>query len=267
MSGEDLAGAPVYAEVASPSRFSLWDVGGALLAGFLGMILSAFFYPIALMLPGFPATALRNIVTSHYHLGRIAIIASLAGYAAIFLSLLWRGKRRGLSAREIGFAPFAGRWILVIVGLMVGLRLVSGVFHFMLTDTDVGRSVNIAKSMLPGGFAWNAAMAFMIVVLAPLTEELFFRVVLFGSLTRFLPRIAAAVLSVVIFAALHTQYSLIGGWLALVLTGDVAILGAALMWLYLRSGSIWPSVLLHALNNGVTLAALLVFLSSNPVPA
>ncbi|MEG3806655.1 type II CAAX endopeptidase family protein [Aerococcus mictus] len=190
----------------------------------------------------------------------------LCGYSVIFLFLLWRGRRRGLSAGEMGFTAFGWRWLAVILALALTLRFVSGAFHLLLSDADVGRSVEIARAMMPGGLGWNMATAIMIVVVAPVTEELFFRVALYGSLTRYLPRIAAAVLSVVIFAALHTQYSTAGGWLALVLTGDVALLGAGLMWLYLRSGSIWPSVIMHGLSNGMTLAALLVFLSTQPAP-
>jgi membrane protease YdiL (CAAX protease family) len=245
-------------------RFSLWDILGALLAAVIGMVVSAFAYFFVLILLGYPASALRGLLP--LHLGRMAIVASLAGYAAIFLFLIWRGRRRGLSAREMGFAPFAWHWLAAVAAILVGLRIVSGFLHFMLTDADVTKSVEIAKSMMPGGFTWNALTVILIVVFAPLTEELFFRVALFSSLTRFLPRIASAVISVIVFAALHTQYSTIGGLLALVLTSDIAFLGAALMWLYLQSRSIWPSVMLHAVSNGLTVAALLVFLSSRPVP-
>jgi membrane protease YdiL (CAAX protease family) len=246
------------------ARFSLWDILGALLAGVAGVLASAAIYPIILLLQSVPVSALRGIVP--VHLERIAIVSSVAGYAAIFLFLIWRGRRRGFGARDMGFAPFAWRWLAAAALILVGLRIVSGVLHFTLTDADVGKSIAIAKAMMPGGFFWNSATAVLIVVFAPLTEELFFRVALFGSLTRFLPRIGAAVISVVVFAALHTQYSTAGGWLALVLTSDVGLLGAALMWLYLRSRSIWPSVLLHAVSNGLTVAALLAFLSSKPVP-
>jgi membrane protease YdiL (CAAX protease family) len=257
----------VAAEVLAPAaRFSLWDVAGALLAGFCGMAVSAAIYPLALLLQGVPAVVLRAVVVSPYHLGRMGVVAALCGYSVIFMFLLWRGRRRGLSAGEMGFTAFGWRWLAVILALALTLRFVSGAFHLLLSDADVGRSVEIARAMMPGGLGWNMATAVMIVVVAPVTEELFFRVALYGSLTRYLPRVAAAVLSVVIFAALHTQYSTAGGWLALVLTGDVALLGAGLMWLYLRSGSIWPSVIMHGLSNGMTLAALLVFLSTQPAP-
>lgn len=86
----------------------------------------------------------------------------------------------------------------------------------------------------------------LIVVAAPLSEEVCFRGMLFGGLRQRLPRIAAALLSAVIFGALHA------------ITGLSAVppliaFGFVLALLFEKTGSIVPGILLHMLNNSVAL--------------
>src|SRR6202012_3953446 len=88
----------------------------------------------------------------------------------------------------------------------------------------------------------------LIVIAAPIAEEICFRGMLFGGLREKLPRIAAALICGLIFGALHA------------LTGGSAlppliVLGFLLAVLYERTGSIIPGMLLHMLNNIVALAS------------
>jgi uncharacterized protein len=88
----------------------------------------------------------------------------------------------------------------------------------------------------------------LIAVAAPISEEIFFRGMLFGGLRRRMPRLLAALLSATVFGALHA------------FTGISAVppliaFGFILALLYEKTGSIVPGILLHALNNSVALAA------------
>ena len=80
----------------------------------------------------------------------------------------------------------------------------------------------------------------VIVVWGPFVEEVFFRGFLLGALVGPLGAIRAAVLSSAIFAAAHI---LVGAMIPIFIT---ALL---LSWLYLRTRSIWPPLMMHAAQN------------------
>jgi uncharacterized protein len=86
----------------------------------------------------------------------------------------------------------------------------------------------------------------LLVILAPISEEVCFRGMLFGGLRERLPRISAALLSGLIFGALHA----VSGVSAV---PPLIIFGFLLALLYERTGSIVPGIILHMLNNSVAL--------------
>ena len=84
----------------------------------------------------------------------------------------------------------------------------------------------------------------MVCVAAPVIEEFFFRGFLYTALRRRLPTIAAAVIVGVLFGSVHIPT---GAEAAPVL----AVLGLMLCLVYEKTGSIYPCIALHALQNGV----------------
>lgn len=105
--------------------------------------------------------------------------------------------------------------------------------------------------VLAGPPGWQALLAGTLLV--PLVEELAFRgVILAGLLGRGRP--AAIGLSAVIFAAFHVPGWVLLGWspqpLALLWAGlNMTLFGLLLGFVFTRSRSIWPCLLLHAGNN------------------
>ena len=98
------------------------------------------------------------------------------------------------------------------------------------------------------GFGAIPVQILLIVFAASITEEICFRGFLFGGLRQRFPRLAAALLSAVIFGSLHA------------LTGVSAVppliaFGFVMALLYEKTGSIVPGILLHMLNNSVALLA------------
>ena len=61
--------------------------------------------------------------------------------------------------------------------------------------------------------------------------------------------VRVAALSSAAFAALHMQYG-IGGQFV------IFAIGLTLSWIRMRSGSLWPAIVCHALNNAVALVAM-----------
>ena len=80
-------------------------------------------------------------------------------------------------------------------------------------------------------------------VVGPMFEEFLFRGVIYGNLRRALPVGPAMAVSAFIFALVH------GDFMAIL---PLAGLGAMFAALYEKTGSLWPSMVCHALWNGAT---------------
>lgn len=133
------------------------------------------------------------------------------------------------------FRPSALKWMGAAI---VVYLLFAAVYSSLIVEP---KQEDIAK-----GFGAVPVQVLLIVILAPVSEEVCFRGMLFGGLRERLPRLAAALLSGVIFGGLHA------------LTGITAVpplivFGLVLALLYERTGSILPGILLHVLNNCVAL--------------
>jgi uncharacterized protein len=92
-----------------------------------------------------------------------------------------------------------------------------------------------------------AVLAFLVAVVVPVGEEMFFRGFVLGALRRALNRHAAVAVSAVFFALAHLQ---------VVELVPILILGLVLGYLYDLTGSLIPGMIAHGLNN---LAAILAF--------
>ncbi len=111
---------------------------------------------------------------------------------------------------------------------------------------DVTRDLGFGEGVLG-----STAAALLIVVAAPISEEMFFRGFLFAGVRSSAPFIVAAVISSGIWGLFH--YTGPDSW-GVVL--QLAVFGVALSWLYERTGSIWPTIGVHALNNAIAFALL-----------
>jgi CAAX protease family protein len=87
------------------------------------------------------------------------------------------------------------------------------------------------------------------VFVAPFCEEVFFRGFVFPGLRRKMPVALAIVTSALLFAVAHAD---IGSFAVLLVIG---LLLAFVCW---RSGSIWPGMPLHMLNNGIGAISILL---------
>jgi membrane protease YdiL (CAAX protease family) len=97
----------------------------------------------------------------------------------------------------------------------------------------------------------TVAAGILIIAAAPISEEIFFRGFLFGGFRRSLSFPIAAVLSGAIFGLFHYTGS---GSLAVL--PQLAFLGFALCWVYEETGSIYPTIALHMLNNTLAFVVL-----------
>nr|WP_269204652.1 CPBP family intramembrane glutamic endopeptidase [Motilibacter deserti] len=97
-----------------------------------------------------------------------------------------------------------------------------------------------------------AVVAVLSVVVAPVVEELLFRGLLLRGLMTRLRFWPAALISSALFGLMHAPTALTGAPAVVLHTGA---LGLVLCLLTRRTGRLVPAVLVHALHNGLALAA------------
>ena len=144
--------------------------------------------------------------------------------------------------------PTTRQWVLTAL-LSVALWLVAGgllelqqlVVPFPPELLDQFRALHAA---LQPKSVWDAVLSVAAIAIAPaVAEELLVRGILLPSLDRAAPRTLALVLSAAAFAGLHLDgYRM----------GFTFLLGLALGWLRLRSGTLLLPLFVHALFNSIT---------------
>jgi len=133
-----------------------------------------------------------------------------------------------LAAVLLGLAlPIAGGWLT---------RWIAGGHEVVQDVKQIGGAASLALRL---------PLVVVVVSLGPLVEELLFRGALLSALLRRVGAGWAIALSSLLFACVHLP-DLGFLWYAV---PNLALLAAGLAWLRLRSGSLWPAVVAHGVNN------------------
>ena len=133
--------------------------------------------------------------------------------------------------------------------IALGLNWASGELLSRLADVDLSDQ-DLVKVVMGNTLSpRNKAILFSFLLLeAPLLEELLFRGVLFGGLTKIMPVWGAIILSGFIFAFIHINAAtLIPLW----------FLGIAFAWLYVRTDTLLAPMVVHLIFNATNLLLLL----------
>ena len=225
------------------SRFPGWvtwsagDAGVGLLIGlFAGFLLAP-----ALVLP---------FDTDLSSDGALLAAQSLLGLTlmgvAIGVVTKWSFKPLGDVLRRLGLRSFRPSAIGWMFAAMLTYYILAGLFAtYVLApeQEDIGETLGVGDETL----LVSILAVVLIVGLAAIAEEVFFRGFVFGGLRKRFSLWPAAILAGIIFGAIHAP------------TGVTAViplagLGVAFCWLYEKTGSLWPCVIAHGINNGLALA-------------
>lgn len=183
------------------------------------------------------------------------VVLVLLGAAAVTLWLAhWLWPRPWTQAKPPGFgfaAPSSASWyaIAMVVGLAVplaGSKLTELIAHGHAIPQEVKQLGGNAR------LVFRVALTLTVISIGPVVEELLFRGVLLSALLHRLRAVWAMAASAALFALVHLP-ELHWLWYAL---PNLMLLGMALAWLRLRSGSLWPAVVAHGCNNLLAMAAL-----------
>lgn len=148
---------------------------------------------------------------------------------------------RPVAARSVllGYVPFAAAWLLFVV---LWLRTTHAC-GWTIAPQPILEQIAKQGSAMPG----LVLVVVGIVLIAPVFEEIVFRGYVFTALDQVLPRWATQLGTAAAFGALHGPgYSV-----------PIGVLALFFGWLRARSGSLLPSILAHAVHNGVTVAVTL----------
>jgi uncharacterized protein len=215
----------------SPPRFPYanWGAGTALVG-----VLVALAAGVALGLPAVIAGHKDNGDLTTF--GNVGVqLATALGFLLVPMAI---AAQRGAAGTEIlrrlgvrPFRPSALKWMAAAVGAY----LLFATFYSVLI-------VEPKQKDIAEGFGSIPIQVLLIVIAAPISEEVCFRGMLFGGLRRSLARIPAALVAGIVFGGLHA------------LTGVTAVppliaFGFILSLLYEKTGSIVPGIMLHMLNN------------------
>jgi membrane protease YdiL (CAAX protease family) len=135
---------------------------------------------------------------------------------------------------------------LPICLIALGLNWANGELFSRLTNIDLADQ-DLVKFITSNALSLRSKAILFIFILieAPVVEELLFRGVLFGGLTKIMPIWPAILLSGLIFAVIHINAAtLIPLW----------FLGAAFAWLYVRTGTLLAPMAVHFTFNAINLA-------------
>jgi hypothetical protein len=158
-----------------------------------------------------------------------------------------------VSLITLGITPFGAPRVkvagmtLAVLGLSLGATglyaaLVQSIGIEILQPPEIPPDI-----ILPGA---GAALTFIALVLwTPFTEEVFFRGFVFAGLWPRLGSTGAIIVSALIFSLFHIAYGVLI---------PIFITGVLLAWLYRRTGSLWPSIVAHAGQNGIALSLTLL---------
>jgi membrane protease YdiL (CAAX protease family) len=170
----------------------------------------------------------------------IVQLATALGFLLVPIAIAarWGASSVGQALRRLGvrgFRPGALKWMLAAIGAYLVFAAVYAAIFGTPEQEDIAES-----------FGTLPLQILLIVIAAPVSEEVCFRGMLFGGLRERLPRLGAALICGLIFGGLHA------------LTGISAVppliaFGFILALLYEKTGSIVPGIILHMLNNSVAL--------------
>ncbi|MGD8397255.1 MAG: type II CAAX endopeptidase family protein [Anaerolineae bacterium] len=153
-------------------------------------------------------------------------------------------RKYGAGWRALGLRPFSWGGLGLGCGLMIVLSFVNATYAAVLFQFDLRAQPDLLPILADLDSPWFFVLGAAVV--APFVEEVFFRGLLFGGLRRRFDWKVAAAISAALFAAIHLQPLAIP---------PIFLLGYLFAFLYHRTGSLWPSILMHLSTNTLAVAA------------
>lgn len=221
----------------------IWTFAGFMLAQAIGLagiwVLQALGVPLA----DVSATTFNTVVN--------IIIYSLA--IVIILGVPKLVKKRPTTKEDLGVQRYPQlkdvAWLFAgAITYLILTLIVTSFAMVVFPSGDYTEAQEIGFAGLTNN--WEFILAFIsLVIVAPVAEEVIFRGYMYGKLRKYAPVWLTVLLTSLLFAIAHFQWNV---------GLDTFALGVVLALLRFATGSIWASILLHMLKNGVAFYLLFV---------
>mgnify|MGYP006284001279 CR=1 FL=1 len=166
---------------------------------------------------------------------------------ALLFPVWWLTRKKyGATWSHLGLTRFKARYLGLGLALFVPTMWLNALYEAFLSRFGLKMQPEVERILTetssPGLFILAA------VIIAPLVEEIFFRGFLFAGMKKRFTWPTAMLISSGLFSLLH---------LSPLAVLPIFLLGLVFAYLYQRSNSIWPAVIIHSLVN--SLAVIWVF--------
>jgi membrane protease YdiL (CAAX protease family) len=167
------------------------------------------------------------------------------GTAVLFASFAGKPRPEDFGLRRTPFWPTVG-W--AALGLASFYALAALYTAIVQPDTEQTVAQDLGANQ---GTVGLIAAGFMVICVAPVAEEFFFRGFFYRALRSRYSVLGAALIDGLLFGAIHWDFSTTDG---LLIIPPLAALGFMFCLVYERTGSLYPVIALHALNNAIAFA-------------
>lgn len=222
------------------TRIPRWKPWSAVLALILGFVAASIgFVVIATVASAFGASfddPPPAVTISATILQNIALV----GVAILFAKGVARPTPWQFGLRRPAWWPSVGWTLLAFVTFIVFSAVWISALGLENEEDTLPAELGVDEST-----AALIAVAFLVTVVAPVGEELFFRGFYFRSLANWKGIWPAAIITGITFGAIHAGGSPVGFLVPL------GVFGVVLCLLYAKTQSLYPPIVLHAINNSL----------------
>jgi len=164
------------------------------------------------------------------------------GTAVLFASFAGKPRAEHFGLRRSRFWPTVGWAALGLFSFYAVAALYTAIVQPDAEQT-VAQDLGADQGMLG-----MIAAGFMVICVAPVAEEFFFRGFFYRALRSRYSVLVAALIDGILFGIIHWDLSTADG---LLIVPPLAALGFMFCLVYERTGSLYPVIALHALNNAI----------------
>ena len=181
-------------------------------------------------------------------LAAVLVLQGTLAAAMVFVPFFVASRRGRIAPADLGLGPSLRSPVRTAVLAYLAYLGCALVISALLSpeQEDVTRELGVDEGTLGA-----IAAFFLIVVAAPVAEEIFFRGFMFAGIRSRGSFLIAAVISAGIWGLFH--YTGEGSWPVVL---QLSIFGVILAAVYERTGSIRPAIALHMLNNAIAFTVL-----------
>lgn len=220
---------------------------------FLGFMLAQAIIIVILQILGILGVTFEGVNSAVLNTVAAGLIYGLS--LAIVIGIPWLVKKRVTTQEEVGLHRLP-TWLDLLwapagaIAYIILTSLVTAAAMAFLPFIDFEQVQDTGFNAISQQYEYVLAFI-MLVVVAPVAEEILFRGYLLGKLRKYAPLWVAIGVTSLVFAIVHFAWNV--GF-------DVFALSIVLCLLRVMSGSLWPSILLHMMKNGLAF----YFLFINP---